>query len=275
MNSARLASADAVVIVLATKPKSMIGCPCRAPDGSMQKLKQDLKKLLKAMPGIEYVHELYYLLFCKDCSQYGEQGMLSTHLLPGQDTAAQMYLELGCNKPLRFSNTYVLYKQGWSGWCVDAGDFAPLWQFFRPRDRYIQRAVVPDADMREITFYEIQHTSLVATTDREHARQWAEVYGEVPRVRTVPCLTLTDLLTDFHQKYNCYPRLVLTDVEGLDDAILRSVSLHALREQGVEFVLLETLHSESETIQYLADSGYQLLDRAGNSLLFKAVHPSP
>jgi hypothetical protein len=49
-----------------------------------------------------------------------------------------IYLELGCNHPIKYNNTYLLTKFGWHGLSVDIDErFSKVWQTERPDDKFL------------------------------------------------------------------------------------------------------------------------------------------
>jgi hypothetical protein len=75
----------------------------------------------------------------------------STHSQAGEDIAlgnlfnnsnSGTYIDIGCHHPFRNSNTYLLYKMGWKGICIDpAQNIAKFFAIWRPRDTFINVAI--------------------------------------------------------------------------------------------------------------------------------------
>src|SRR5687767_7993770 len=64
-------------------------------------------------------------------AQTGEDRIIATLLgdVPG------FYVDVGCNHPVKYSNTFELYKRGWRGINVDANEqMVELCRRLRPRD---------------------------------------------------------------------------------------------------------------------------------------------
>lgn len=81
-------------------------------------------------------------------SQWGED-LLVARILSSPDG---FYVDVGCNHPTKFNNTYLFYERGWSGLCIDAMEsFGPLYTQMRPRDRFIRSAV--SAVDGDVAFY--------------------------------------------------------------------------------------------------------------------------
>ena len=57
------------------------------------------------------------------------------------------YVDIGAFHPIQYSNTYLLYENGWSGVCVEPNpDLADQFVIARPRDIIINRAIAHDSD---------------------------------------------------------------------------------------------------------------------------------
>ena len=70
-------------------------------------------------------------------SQFGEDEVLVS-LLPAKGT----YVDVGAYHPHLYSNTYRLYRKGWSGVAIDPNpDMRILWRLFRHRDPFINCAI--------------------------------------------------------------------------------------------------------------------------------------
>ena len=89
-----------------------------------------------------------------DFSQFGEQGLISK-LIPSTPGS---YLDIGSGRPVSGSNTYRLYKLGWSGILVDPirTNFL-LSKTVRPRDKSFNSLVGPSGST---SFYEFFHMSI-------------------------------------------------------------------------------------------------------------------
>ncbi len=73
-------------------------------------------------------------------SQFGEDAVVKPII--GHRQTPGVYVDVGCFHPVRLSNTYALYLEGWSGLCVDPNaTFARDWRELRPRDRHLNVAI--------------------------------------------------------------------------------------------------------------------------------------
>ena len=77
-------------------------------------------------------------------AQDGEDRFLVNTVFAGR--AAGMYLDIGASHPSRISNTWLLYKLGWSGVTVEPIErLSKLHRAWRPRDTQVQ-ALIGEAD---------------------------------------------------------------------------------------------------------------------------------
>ena len=66
-----------------------------------------------------------------------------------------VYIDIGCNHPIKYNNTYLLYKKGWEGINVDL-DIESIKEFkkFRPKDTNICAALsAKDGEKKNIYIY--------------------------------------------------------------------------------------------------------------------------
>lgn len=189
--------------------------------------------------------------------QEGEDRVLA-RMFERQNTGA--YVDVGAHHPRRFSNTYLLYRRGWSGLNIDPlPGTKQLFDRERPRDITVECAVASAHGTVEL--FEFTEKALT-TTDSEIAaqrQQAGHVLAAVRHVRTVP---LSDLVHDFLDERQVH---VLTiDAEGRDHEILESAQLEVLKPTVicVESYTTHLLHTDA-TSSLMAEHGYGLVAATG------------
>src|SRR5687767_2385049 len=81
-------------------------------------------------------------------AQTGEDRIIAT-LLDGR--SAGFYVDVGCNHPIRYSNTFDLYKRGWRGINIDANQrLIERYRRVRPRD--VSVCAVISSSARDVVF---------------------------------------------------------------------------------------------------------------------------
>ena len=204
-------------------------------------------------------------------SQFGEDRLIAS-IFKGRSTG--FYVDVGSNHPVRFSNTWMLYRSGWRGICVDANpEMISLHKKMRPRDVAIQAAV--SDERTSVDFYFSKASSLISGIGKKWQGKFqrTEDNADVVVMDTTP---LGDLL----REHDCPSRIDLLsiDVEGADLEVLRSIDL---LEYSPVLIVIE-MHdldladlSNSVVYKELFEKGYELVSYLRPSGFFakrKTVH---
>lgn len=157
-------------------------------------------------------------------SQTGEDRIVG-HLL---NVDRGFYVDVGCNHPQRYSNTYEFYRKGWHGITIDANsNLIEEHRRVRREDAGVC-AVVSDKE-RDIVFTEF-HDSLVSSVSDSHVDLW-KTLREIKEQRTVRAETLNAIL-ERHEAPHQFDLLSI-DVEDHDFEVLRSLDLQRYRPQMI------------------------------------------
>lgn len=165
------------------------------------------------------------------------------------------YVDVGCNHPVRGSNTYRFYRKGWQGICVDAASkFAPMFSRSRPRDKFVRAAISDTAGSVQFNHFAQDELSSIG------GERLADLAGyELKFVETIETETLSAVL----EEQGC-PRefdFLSLDVEGHDEPALRSLDLASFRPR----IILTELNGTDLNIgrvedhsvsRHLAEFGY-------------------
>lgn len=101
----------------------------------------------------------------------GEDRLLES-MLKKQIEYNGFYVDVGCNDPRFLSNTFLFYRRGWSGLCVDANEkLIRKFRKVRPRDISICCLVSNDENQRE--FYEMTN-DVLSTTEKAFVNEYLE-----------------------------------------------------------------------------------------------------
>ena len=172
------------------------------------------------------------------------------------------YVDVGCNHARQHSNTYRFYRKGWSGIAIDANAaFEREFARTRPRDQFI-RACVSDK-VEDVKFHHFHHDTL-SSVSGAHFYDNDEHYA-LERIETMTTRRLDDILAEA----NCPERfdILNVDVEGMDEAVLRSLDLKRFQPR----VILVELNGTDLDVGRLSDSGIaKSLEKFGYSPV--AIH---
>jgi len=204
------------------------------------------------------------------------RGVRSSYGQFGEDAAVQAllkfvrngyYVDVGAYHPVLYSNTYALYRRGWSGLAIDPNpDLRGVFRLMRPRDTHVVSAV---GTKRERLQYHRFTDASYNTFDGEEAakRTQARALHALPSIR-VEVQPLRDIIAQ--HKITRIDFLNI-DVEGMDIDILESHNWSILpRVIAIEDNSFDMREPQKSAVwQYLNTRGYVLVSLAGPTLVFR------
>lgn len=181
------------------------------------------------------------------------------------------FVDVGCFHPVKYNNTFKLYKKGWRGINVDI-DAIKIEGFniMRPSDINITKAV-SDAP-GTLTYWSNGFYSLTGTLDAAFA-EGKPGYVE----KTVDTDTLTNIIDQTRHKDQRIDFLTV-DAEGHDYEILSSLDFD---RYSPRLIAVETHKERLEAVEkeqlfeFLRDKGYSMVNWVGLTLLFKHKDEPP
>ena len=191
-----------------------------------------------------------------------------------------MYLDIGAHHPTSGSNTYRFYRRGAKGIAIDIGIRKQQpWGRVRPRDQFINAAVVPNSYPDRDVSFQLSGDYGSAT---DHVSGYGVVHQQVNSQQlSVRALRAGELSTEVKAKpeWSAAPWRVLNlDIEGLDEQVLQDLHLEALRPDvvAVESFIpadisawqkMEWIVEQSPIVNALSGS-YSLQSICGPTLVF-------
>ena len=168
-----------------------------------------------------------------------------------------IYVDVGCNHPKFFSNTYGLYRKGWRGICIDANEgLIGKYRILRPRD--IARAEVVSNKEEVITFYEIENDvlSTLVPSNLEEAKKLGLSHKVVNRKST----TLTSILSKHSIDKNF--DLLSIDAEEHDFEVLESLDFSmfcpkmiVVEDESFDFMN----YTDNRFVNFLTSKNYKMI----------------
>jgi len=195
-------------------------------------------------------------------SQFGESEILVQYFQDGKG----FYLDIGSGDPVRGSNTYFLYKQGWTGILIDpVSRNIRASKILRRKDRIIQ-GLVGTAN-KSYLFFEM-YPYEYSTTDHEVFNRLIDGRkAKLVRKMHLNTISISQLKLNITLDQ---PSLLNIDCEGLDLEVLSTIDLGALKFRVicVEDFDYNPVSKSSAINQYLNENGYEIVDRAGPSSIY-------
>ena len=96
--------------------------------------------------------KIYYLKYSKTSYSISSVDLIIDRIF--KDIKKGIYIDVGCNHPIKFNNTYLLYKRGWQGINVDADiSSIELFDKFRKNAKNINCIVSDNEEIKKLYFY--------------------------------------------------------------------------------------------------------------------------
>lgn len=190
-------------------------------------------------------------------SQCGEDIILD-HIFRNHGINRVSYLDIGTNHPVRSNNTYLFYRNGGKGVCVEPNpSLYRLIQSKRPKDTCLNIGVSADKNV-ELDFY-IMNPHTLSTFSKADAESLTS--NSNYRIESIRKVALEDYNSLVKRYFNTVPNLVSIDVEGLNEEIVASIDFSCGRPnvfcvETSEFSEDIISGKSQNIIKKFADNGY-------------------
>ncbi|MEZ2335357.1 FkbM family methyltransferase [Mucilaginibacter sp. RCC_168] len=184
-----------------------------------------------------------------------------------------VYIDVGAHHPFRVSNTYLLYKQNWTGINIDPmpGSKA-LFDKHRPKDTNLEIGV--SVAKQQLTYSIFNETALNTFSPEKVKEYTQDTKYRVIAEKKIDTWPLADILDKYLAKDVVIDFLTI-DAEGLDLEVLRSNNWDKYRPT---YVLVESPPSEvfqadsSELYQFMKLVGYGMFAKTYYTYFFKNMN---
>jgi FkbM family methyltransferase len=180
------------------------------------------------------------------------------------------YVDIGANHPILFSNTYLLYREGWSGINIDVKP-GSMDKFNKLRKRDINiEAGISNSDC-ELDYYSFKTTQL-NTFDKEVAENRIAEGSKLIEVKKIKTEKLSSILDRYCEESSI--QFMSVDVEGLELDVLRSNDWDKYRPELLVVECLDNTKNiedieSSELFKFMKEKNYVLYARLYNTCIFK------
>lgn len=200
---------------------------------------------------------------------YGQEGEDIILLRLLDMTKHGFYVDIGAHHPIRFSNTYALYKAGWCGLNVDATPGSmEIFRTVRPRDINVEGAV--SDKVRPMLFHVFEEGPL-NTFDAVLAAGYVNLGWKLLHTQQITPCSLATLLAE-HLPAGQTIDLMSLDVEGEELGVLASNDWDRYRPGTIVLEVLDTSLAQLEaapTVKFLREKGYVPVAKLLNSTIMQ------
>jgi len=167
-------------------------------------------------------------------AQCGED-LIVDYIFKARHLERPTYLDIGANHPTELSNTYLFYRRGCHGICVEPDpDLFQRFQRRRPRDRCLNVGV-GTTEQQTASFYLMNPPGLNTFSEADAARLTESGMHSTRGVAQIPLRTINELLSEC---VNGDVDFLSMDIEGLEFEVLRTLDFSRFRPK---VICVETL----------------------------------
>jgi FkbM family methyltransferase len=187
------------------------------------------------------------------------------------ERANGFYVDVGAHHPIKYSNTFLLYKRGWRGINIDAtpGSMA-LFDQLRPRDINIERLIASDPSPHTFHLFNEPALNTASSVLAKLRPSESDSFKIIETVTLTPN-TLASIL-DEHMPRDQLIDVMSIDVEGFDLDVLASNDWDRYRPALLLIELLDTkLHDlgRHEIARFLGLKDYHPVSKIYNTVIFQ------
>ena len=175
------------------------------------------------------------------------------------------YIDVGCGQPIHGSNTYFLYKKGWSGVVVDPIlNNSRLFKILRPRDNF-KRVLIGKKGGKAVFFEIIPY--VYSTTSLEFAQKWL---SEGRKIKSETQLSLNSLSEFTPSCSPLDPSFLSIDIEGMELECLGSIDFEHYSPRVICIEEWEETLTNGKSLirDFVSIKNYRLVDRTSLSSIF-------
>ena len=187
-----------------------------------------------------------------------------------------IYIDVGCQHPIKNNNTYLLYKKGWEGINVDLDkDNIELFKTSRSRDTNFNKAL--SNEIKEVDLYFYHKKSPINTIDKKTSQFQKAKVSAIKKIKTD---TLNNIILNTKYRDRSIDLLSI-DVEGHELEVLKGFDINKFLPKVivVEYLDLNVFKLEiknlsmvdilnTEIYKYLISKNYVLVNSIYSDLVF-------
>ena len=167
-----------------------------------------------------------------------------------------IYVDIGCYHPTKFSNTALLYQNGWRGYNIDINKLSvDLFNIARPNDKNINVSISNQSG-KEVIFYYNNLFSALNSLHKDHLINFKVKNINQSRVKCKKFEEIVDENFDF----------LNIDCEGHDFEIIKLINLKKYNPKLICIEINEKNHREIN--EYLKNNNYSLKNTLGLSAIY-------
>ena len=215
---------------------------------------------------INLLKKLYYEKYTKKSYSISSVDLIVDRLF--SNISKGIYIDIGCNHPIKYNNTYLLHKRGWTGINVDL-DKTSIREFniMRKNDYNVQE-LVGSIDGEEKKIYYYHERSAINTISTELADKRTKKPRKIIK-RTTKSLNKIIESSPFNNKKINFMSI---DIENYEYEVLKNFNF---QKYGIDLIVTECtdmsqnkLETYTQSLDYILNTNlYRLLEKNNYKLI--------
>ena len=163
-----------------------------------------------------YLKKIYYEKYTKKSYSISNVDLVIERIFKNKNDG--IYIDVGCNHPIKYNNTYLLYKKGWHGLNIDL-DKKSIDQFNKLRKGDINiLTLVTSTDNEEKELYYYHERSAINTISKELAKSRNQRHKEIKKIKGISLNSIIENSKFKESKIN----LLSIDIENYEYEALKN-----------------------------------------------------
>ena len=224
---------------------------------------------------MKILKELYYNKYSKKSFSISSVDLILDRIFSNFKDG--IYLDIGCNHPIKYNNTYLLFKKGWKGINVDLdNDSIKQFNLMRRNDHNVNELITSkDNEEKDLYFYHRRSAINTISKDLAEKRQTKPI--NIKKLKGLSINTIIEESPFKNKKIN----LLSIDIENYEYEALKefkfdkyNIDVIVSEVTDVESTKLELFNNSLEKItnskiyELLTKNNYKLINWVNSDLVF-------
>ncbi len=202
--------------------------------------------------------ELYYNKYSKKSFSLSSVDLIIERIF--YNLKDGIYLDIGCNHPIKYNNTYLLFKKGWKGINVDL-DSESIKQFnLMRKDDHNVNVLITSKDNEEKDLYFYHDRSAINTISKDLAKKRKIKPKKIKKLKGVSINTIIESSPFRNEKIN----LLSIDIENYEFEALKEFNFN---KYNIDVIVSEVTDVESTKLELFNNS----LEKITNSKIYELL----
>ena len=208
---------------------------------------------------MNFFKKIYYNKYSKQSYSLSNVDLIVDRLFRNKEKG--IYIDVGCNHPIKYNNTYLLHNRGWVGINIDLDqDSITEFNKFRKSDFNYQAVVSSSNEIKEIFFY--HNRSTINTIDKKIAQSRETKVKKIINAKSITLNEIIEISPFKKEKINFLSiDIEHHEYEALKNFDFNKYKIDVIVTECLEFNNLKKPEIYNQSLNYIQNTKlYKLLD---------------